>query len=753
MPLAFVLVGCKLHKVAVLGRGLGWYSLVAVSSDVVLLAALGLGSLLLLHAARGAWRWLALAGVGLVLGGATVLAVAEHGFFVTTGALFDGRLLRHGLTHFEELRPVLLASTPTWAWVAMGLAACLIMAPIGVGVLPVVRARLGQSASSGPSRIRRIVAGVSLLLLSTSLLALGGRLPGPLEPLRPPAVANVFQGLFGAGALVTPRVEPVEPLRLAVADGAPRHNVVIVVLESTRAQSTTPYAPTLDTTPNLARLAARGALVREAYTTIPHTTKSLVPLLCGIPPKVVVANDEALPDAMPVECLPALLGERGWATALFQSVDEAYERGDLLARSFGFSTYKGPESLLTEGFDRCSYFGYEDDVLVEPALGWAERQGGPFLLTLATVVPHHEYTVPAGFARRRWGTGNAELDRYLDTVRYVDRFLGKVVEGLERRGLADDTIFVVIGDHGEGFGEHGRYQHDAVLYEEGLRVPLVLAGPGVEPGTVVEGLRQNVDVVPTVLELLGMRVEAGPLTGRSLLSSPGHEALYFACHYEAYCLGMRRGGRTYIHHFDRRPMEVYDVATDPGQTVDLAAEVSEGELSEARAAMLDWQARSLGLYEAQRQRLLERFVTRGAGPVDTAADVRFGDAVRLRGWSVEPRVIEPGDSVQVIVDFEVLAQAGPGWALFMHLVGGDRHINLDHEPVAGAWPVSAWRPGDFVRDRSWVRIPADLPPGVYEVVFGLWDKEGDGERIPPRGAGSDDEGRVHIGPIHVLARR
>lgn len=758
VPLLAIVVGCKLHKVVRLAGGLrAWTAMIVVSQDLLLLAGLGLVAVLLVHAAHGVLRQLALGVLGLVMGLCAVVAVAEHGFFLTTGVLMDGALLRHGLTHFAELRQVLLGSVPGAAWVAMGVAGSLAVLPLLVALLPSVRERLEQRAPVSGWRSSGLIAPVAaaIVVLGVSAAAQGRPLPGVLEPLRSPAILCATDGVMGGdGEPLLARMEPVELLQIAVEPGAQRYNVVVVVLESTRAQSTTPYTPSLDTTPNLARLAARGAMVREAYTTIPHTTKSLVPMLCGIPPKAVASNDEALPDAMPVECLPSLLGARGWTTALFQSVDESYERGDQFARSFGFSTYKGPESLPRDGFDRCSYFGYEDDMLLEPALGWAERQQGPFLMTIATVTSHHDYAVPQGFPRRPWETGSDDLDRYLDTVRYVDRFVGRLWDGLVERGLADHTIFIVIGDHGEGFGEHNRFQHDAVIYEEGLRIPLVIVAPGVRPGTVVEGLRQNVDVVPTVLELLGLRATGGSLAGSSLLSAPGHDTLFFGCHYERYCLGMRRGDRTWIHHFGRRPMEVYDVVADPGQTDDIAGEVSLTERLEAKRAMLDWEARSVGLYEAQRERLLQRFVTRAPTVVGTEADVRFGDAVRLRGWSVEPRVLEPGDSAQVILDFEVLAPPGAGWALFTHVVGpDDRQINADHVPVAGAWPVSAWRPGEFVRDRLWVRVPPDFPPGSYDVVFGLWDEGGDGERIEPRGEGTDKERRVHIGPLHVLAPR
>jgi arylsulfatase A-like enzyme len=105
-------------------------------------------------------------------------------------------------------------------------------------------------------------------------------------------------------------------------------------------------------------------------------------------------------------------------------------------------------------------------------------------------------------------------------------------------------------------------------YDEALTVPLFLVGPGIDPAQgPIHGLRQHIDVLPTVLEILGYRAE-GDLPGLSLLSSPGHEKLYFSCSYNKHCLALRTGDRKVIYHYSRRANELFDLGRDPLERTD-----------------------------------------------------------------------------------------------------------------------------------------------------------------------------------------
>jgi arylsulfatase A-like enzyme len=245
--------------------------------------------------------------------------------------------------------------------------------------------------------------------------------------------------------------------------------------------------------------------------------------------------------------------------------------------------------------------------MLEPALAWIDDAGSPFFLTLLTLTSHHDYRLPS-----RWSTRpfcqDETLNRYLNALSYTDAVVGRLFDALAERGLLDDTLFVVVGDHGEGFGEHGPREHDNVLYEEGVRVPLLLAGPGIEEPGVVEGLRKTSDLLPTVAELLGYRAVGSGLSGRSLLFGPGHRTLFFSCWYGRQCMALREGSRKTIYHYGHGSTEVFDLAEDPLETRDLAADSPE-ERERARDAvrrLQSWKTRNEARYRAHYQRLRER---------------------------------------------------------------------------------------------------------------------------------------------------
>ncbi len=368
-----------------------------------------------------------------------------------------------------------------------------------------------------------------------------------------------------------------------------RLNVVIVVFESLRARSATPHAPSLQTTPFLGSLAEGGALVDTAYTVLPHTSKALVSIFCGLYPEVVKAVNEAEPGVLPRACLAQSLSEGGYGTLFIQPARPTFENRASMVERLGFEEFLSADDLPHAGFDESSYFGYEDDIMLAPALEWVDRQGDdPFFLAVLTLTPHHDYGVPLGFPTTPF-VADRTLNNYLNTLAYTDRFIGKLHAGLEDRGLLESTLFVVTGDHGEGFGEHGRTQHDNVIWEEGLRVPIVLSGPGVgPPGTVVDGLRQTIDIVPTVASLLGLQL-GGTLPGLDLFGSAGHERLFATCWANDRCMAMLEGERKAIYHYEARSPEVFDLSEDPLERTNIVDEGDNRDFADdAIAAMLGW---------------------------------------------------------------------------------------------------------------------------------------------------------------------
>jgi lipoteichoic acid synthase len=158
---------------------------------------------------------------------------------------------------------------------------------------------------------------------------------------------------------------------------------------------------------------------------------------------------------------------------------------------------------------------------------------------------------------------------------------------------------VIYGDHGEGFGEHDLKQHDNTVYQEGLKVPLIIHEPGrFQNGKRVDTLTDQVDILPTVVDLLGYKVEGGKYPGKSLLAPPDQDRpLFFSCFDEYRCLASIKGNEKYIYFFGNQPDEVYDLSKDSNERHDIAERLSDAELEQKRSQVLAWYSRVNATYE------------------------------------------------------------------------------------------------------------------------------------------------------------
>ena len=227
--------------------------------------------------------------------------------------------------------------------------------------------------------------------------------------------------------------------------------------------------------------------------------------------------------------------------------------------------------------------------MIGPTRDWLEQGSDqPFLASYLTVTSHHDYKVPAGFPTRTL-SDDPELNNYLNTIRYQDRFVKRLIDQYKRLGLYDNTVFVILADHGEGFGEHDRRQHDNTIYSEGVKIPLLIHDPADPRPRRVERPLQATALLPTVADLLGYRIEGGEYDASSILASPG-EPVRIACYGDDRCLASIRGTEKYIFHFGQRPDEYFDLATDPGETNNLLAQQDRNEIAELREDLLRWRA-------------------------------------------------------------------------------------------------------------------------------------------------------------------
>lgn len=380
-----------------------------------------------------------------------------------------------------------------------------------------------------------------------------------------------------------------------------RRNVAMVLLESVRSRSTTPYNENIETTPFMDELASESLVAERAYSVVPGTLKSLIAIECGVEPPLSGGIPKMLDSGgIPRDCLAELLSEHGYNSVFFENASEEFQRRGDLVRAFGYEDFYPLERLeeegYTEGFQRANYFGYEDDVMLEPSRDWLEENSGePFLASYETITAHHEYLAPDTYGTRSLAEDD-ELNRYLNSVRYVDFFLNNLFDQYKELGLYEDTIFVVYGDHGEAFGEHGESGHGNIVYEEATEIPLIIHDPRNPEPRRVEAPANHLDLAPTILDLLGYEPQNVGYTGRSLFSPTEERPLNFACEDDEKCLARIEGDMKLIHYFGDSPDELYNLANDPLEKDDLASD-RPGTVEEMGSRLLEWRSDNVAMYE------------------------------------------------------------------------------------------------------------------------------------------------------------
>jgi arylsulfatase A-like enzyme len=452
----------------------------------------------------------------------------------------------------------------------------------------------------------------------------------------------------GAAVLAAPHGgEPA--VRRATAGGQGRPNIILIIADTLRADAVGAYNGASDVTPALDHLAADGVRFENAYSQSTWTRPSIATILTSLYPSVhgAVHKMDALPDG--VTTLAEALRARGYWTAGFVSninvapvfnFQQGFEEYAYLAPDFYFGAtdsatrlaiYKGLRVLRERLFrDRIYFYHYYQDaqVVCSAVERWLDqRPPVPFFVLIHFMDPHDPYfELPYnGKGVARVSTPDPPADQkdrlhrlYARKVTYLDHQLEGLFAKLKALGLYDGTIIAMTADHGEEFQEHGGWWHGTTLYQEQMRVPLIVKRAH-EPQarTVDTGLARSLDVAPTLMVAAGLTVP-DEFTGHDLFgSTPREPARLFAEEdFEGNVLAALRMGPWKLITANAgnprglRPMELYNLAEDAAERNNLAA---------AEPARVQEMLRLLGEEE---ERVRERAAVSGVGEADHAADHR-----------------------------------------------------------------------------------------------------------------------------------
>ncbi len=429
--------------------------------------------------------------------------------------------------------------------------------------------------------------------------------------------------------------------------GAP--NLLVVTLDTIRADHVGSYGYAAARTPRLDGLAARGLRFERAATVVPLTLPAHSSLFTGtFPARHGVRDNGGYYLAAEQTTLAEALSARGYRTGGFVSAFVLDSRWGI---DQGFARYFDDFDLSRyeqqAGMDAIQRPGNET---VDEALRWlGQDQRQPFFLWVHLYDPHTPYAAPrdyaAQFPRTLAGAYDAE-------IAYADAQLGRILDALESDGRLGRTVIAVLGDHGEMLGEHGELTHGFFVYDAAVRIPAVVVAPGLAPRVVKDQVR-IVDVMPTLLELLKLQVPSS-VQGTSLLPLARGERLNLQALSESWFPRFHYGWSELVAIQDERfklirapRSELYDLERDPPELADLAA--SDAPRAETM------------------QRALERMLAAvgGAGKPKPPETVDSETAERLQalgyvGGSVSARHLEDrprGDPKDKIELYNLLKQA------------------------------------------------------------------------------------------------
>ncbi len=415
----------------------------------------------------------------------------------------------------------------------------------------------------------------------------------------------------------------------------PRHSVLLLTIDSLRADHLGCYGYRPPTSPRLDALAAQSILFRRAYATAPWTLPSHVSILTGLDAAAHGVDTDRAVLGPRAATLAGVLRRHGYHTGAIVCAPLLRERYGLAP---GFDNYD--TSLIAASYRAARRVKVASSVTKKALAFLDQSTDRPFFLWLHYWDPHYDYDPPPRYVelfdpgyRGRLdgydiqnrtdivpGMNPADLRHlialYDGEIRYTDDGIGALLDGLRKRGLLNNTLIVVVGDHGEEFLDHGGTGHTWTCYEELVHVPLILHAPWLKPAAASFDEQVSItDIYPTVLSLLGIAYDPLKVQGRSLVNLITRGESLGA----RFLLMETRAGRLHpngkvglwtamltpagakLHHYAREETVemLFDLAADPRERRDLSAE-RPAQVEELHAQLLQMRRRDHQLFERLR---------------------------------------------------------------------------------------------------------------------------------------------------------
>ena len=517
-----------------------------------------------------------------------------------------------------------------------------------------------------------------------------------------------------------------------VPAGVPKDfNVILITIDTTRADHLGTYGYPRPTSPNLDKLAADGTVFENSWAHAPSTRYSMPAILTGRLPLDVYYDTsvDGWPGLSPkATTIAEMLDTVGFTSGAITN----YWYFDRVRRmDQGFTDYDNSNAMLHQGVANAGpeqTKGSSSKEQTDKAIKYVDGHAtGRFFLWVHYYDPHYAYEPHPELPS--FGADRVAL--YDGEIKFTDFHIGRLLDDLRAKGLYDKTVIVVTGDHGEGFGEHEIDLHGYHLYAAQTRVPLIIRVPGIAPRRSQQPAG-HVDILPTLANLAGAPSTID-MMGQSLLGAIAGKdedrIVPQQLSYEGKHEMRAAAGRDCHVVYNVSPdtsWEVYRLDEDPGETRDVA---DSGDCASTRTAFEKWFDQSevpAGAAEA----LLP------ARPAITSSlDADLGDSVRLLEVTAPPNA-KRGDAITLTWAFEAKGKVRGDWRMFVHIEGPAKFFfNGDHRPVR---PFEWWQAGQYIRYSTTVMVPRNAPTGQFTVWTGMFDPKRRAHATAPKATIKDD---------------
>ncbi|WP_292438777.1 sulfatase-like hydrolase/transferase [Mesorhizobium sp.] len=366
----------------------------------------------------------------------------------------------------------------------------------------------------------------------------------------------------------------------------PIKNVLIFMMESVPSKYIETFGGKYPITPNIKSYAADSIRFDNIYAHAPSTHYSIFSLLTSMYNDISFYGMTSRYPYLPLDSISNTLSKHDFRTGFFWSADSRFQRVDEFLLNKGLDViqdYRGQKcatptfKLSTEQWKNMDY--NSDLCTAQSIIDWMNKDSEkPFFGIMFTAMTHYPYISDSPMFSKMTPSAkdrgpmhyvdDEKFNAYLNALKVGDTALGEILESLKQSGKLDSTLVVILGDHGEAFGEHGEYIHASAIYDENVHIPLIMINKRLFHDEVAHPVGGIVDIAPTIFDVLGLPLPK-QWQGRSLFSEQRPNKTFFFNPWAGSLLGYREDDRKVIFNATTGKVEEYDLRTDPGERANL----------------------------------------------------------------------------------------------------------------------------------------------------------------------------------------